>query len=56
MELKINKTLHWQESRKYPSLMQRLLADDVMRKRWRLKVEAAEYAPYEASDELSVAA
>ena len=35
--------------------MQRLLADDVMRKRWRLKVEAKEYAPYEASDEISKA-
>jgi len=30
-------TIIWQETRKAPSIFQKILADDVMKKRWRSK-------------------
>ena len=47
----MNRTLHFEETRKRPNLLQRLLADDVMKKRWRLSNEQEFFRPYEASDE-----
>lgn len=54
IETKINKTLDYQDSRKTISLMERILADDVMRKRWKIKNENVYFKPYEAQDENNI--
>ena len=51
IERKINKTIDWQDTRKQPSLMQRLLADKNMKKRWKVPIEHEFFMPYEAGDD-----
>ena len=39
IEKKYNRTMTYQETRRMPSLIQRITADEVMQKRWKLKNE-----------------
>lgn len=48
IEKKINKTITLQETRTKPNLLQRILADEVMIKRWKLKTEENYFRRYEA--------
>ena len=51
IEKKFNRTMTYQETRRMPSLIQRITADEVMQKRWKLKNEKQFFAPYDAGDD-----
>lgn len=51
IEKKFNRTMTYQETRRMPSLIQRITADEVMQKRWKLKNENKFFAPYDAGDD-----
>ena len=51
--MKINKTIDFQETRKYPTLLHKIIADDRMKQRWKLSTERANL-PYEAEDTLEL--
>ena len=51
IEKKFNRTMTYQETRRMPSLIQRITADEVMQKRWKLKNEKKFFAPYDAGDD-----
>ena len=51
IERKFNMTTTYQDTRKQPSLIQRITADDVMRKRWKWQNERLHFLPYEADDD-----
>ena len=55
IESKFNRTMTYEETRTMPSLIQRIIADDVMKKRWKFKNEARFFQPYEAGDDKSFA-
>lgn len=51
IEKKFNRTMTYQETRRMPSLIQRITADEVMQNRWKLKNENNFFAPYDAGDD-----
>jgi len=53
IERKVNKTITLQETRTRPNLLQQILADDFMRKRWKLKTEDELFRKYEGDVDVS---